>query len=50
MSHASFRSSRPDTWSIPRPHTDPSQRLMKHGPIRPMDEDRSLFWWLFTRR
>jgi hypothetical protein len=50
MSLTSFRSSRPDSWNNPRPHTDPSQRYMKYGPIRPMDEDRSLFWrFLFGR-
>jgi len=46
----SFRSSRPDRWSAPRPHTDPSQRYMKYGPIQPMDEDRGLLWRLFIRR
>lgn len=38
MSGLSFRSSRPDTWVVPRPYSDPSQRLLKHGPIRPMQE------------
>jgi hypothetical protein len=46
----SYRSSRADAWNTPRPHTDPSQRYMKYGPIQPMDDDRSLFWRLFIRR
>lgn len=50
MSATSYSSSRPDRWTVPRPHTDPSQRYMKYGPVRPMDEDRSLFWRLFVRR
>lgn len=46
----SFRSSRPDSWVVPRPHTDPNLRYLKHGPIRPMDEDRSLLSRLLFRR
>lgn len=38
MSGLSFRSSRPDSWMQPRPHSDPSTRLRKYGPIRPMEE------------
>ncbi|AKH43874.1 hypothetical protein FHS61_002719 [Altererythrobacter atlanticus] len=38
MSSFSFRSSRPDSWTMPRPHRDASLRLMTHGPIRPMEE------------
>ena len=50
MIPTSYRSSRADSWSIPRPHTDPNLRYLKYGPIRPMDEDRSLLWRLFARR
>lgn len=32
----SYRSSRPDHWTVPRPHSDASQRLQKHGPIQPL--------------
>ena len=46
----SYRSSRADEWSMPRPHTDPNLRFLKYGRIRPMDEDRSLLWRLFVRR
>jgi hypothetical protein len=38
MSGLSFRSSRPDSWVQPRPHTDASTRFLRHGPIRPMEE------------
>jgi hypothetical protein len=38
MSSLIYRSSRPDVWVQPRPHSDASQRLMKYGPIRPMEE------------
>jgi hypothetical protein len=36
----SYRGSRPDSWTMPRPHTDASLRYHKHGPIQPMDEER----------
>lgn len=38
MSSLTYRSSRPDVWVVPRPHSDPSLRRMTHGPIRPMEE------------
>ncbi len=38
MGSISFRSSRPDGWTLPRPHRDASLRYMTHGPIRPMEE------------
>ena len=38
MSSLTYRSSRPDGWVAPRPHSDPSLRYMTHGPIRPMEE------------
>lgn len=36
MSSLTFRSSRPDSWTLPRPHSDASLRYHKHGPIEPM--------------
>ena len=33
-----FRSSRPDSWSQPRPYRDATYRYMSHGPILPMEE------------
>lgn len=38
MSRLSYRSSRPDSWSHPRPYRDASLRLKAHGPIKPMEE------------
>lgn len=49
MSSLSYRSSRPDTWTMPRPYSDASQRRLKHGPIQPMDEDRGFLWKLLRR-
>ena len=49
MSSLSFRSSRPDTWTQPRPYRDPSLRYMQHGPIQPMEEPGFLTR-LFGRR
>jgi hypothetical protein len=49
MSSLTFRSSRPDSWTAPRPYTDPNMRLMKYGKIRPMDEERGFFRRLFFR-
>jgi hypothetical protein len=48
MTQLTYRSSRPDGWILPRPHSDPSLRRMKHGPIRPMHEP-GLFERLFGR-
>lgn len=48
MSGLSFRSSRPDAWVQPRPHSDASMRYQIHGPIRPMEEPgliARLFGW-----
>ncbi|WP_164931262.1 hypothetical protein [Erythrobacter sp. HKB08] len=36
MSSMSFRSSRPDRWVEPRQSMDPTQRMMRHGPVQPM--------------
>lgn len=35
-----FHSSRPDAWTLPRPHQDASARAMKHGKIHPMEPER----------
>lgn len=40
----SYRSSTPDRWTMPRPHRDASLRLMKHGPILPMQGEKKGFW------
>ena len=48
MTQLTYRSSRPDGWVMPRPHSDPGLRRMKYGPIRPMHEP-SLFDRLFGR-
>jgi hypothetical protein len=38
MSSLSFRSSRPDTWTSPRPPLDAGLRRMAHGKIQPMEQ------------
>ncbi|WP_193353881.1 hypothetical protein [Erythrobacter sp. NAP1] len=38
MSQYSFRSSKPDHWVSPRPHSDPSQRSLAYGPVQSMHE------------
>lgn len=38
MTHHSYRSSRADNWTSPRPYSDANLRLMKHGKVRPMRE------------
>ena len=38
MSSFNFRSSRPDRWTLPRPHSDASLRRLVHGPIQPMEQ------------
>lgn len=48
MSSMSFRSSKPDGWTMPRPHSDASQRFMKYGKIQPM-EDPGFLARLFGR-
>jgi hypothetical protein len=40
MSQYSFRTSRPDAWTSPRPHSDPTVRAMAYGRVRPMHEPR----------
>jgi len=49
MSSISFRSSRPDGWTVPRPYCDASLRFRKHGPIQPMTQP-SLLARLFRLR
>lgn len=36
MSSMTFRSSRPDRWTSPRPYSDATMRHMAYGPIQPM--------------
>ena len=38
MSNLTFRTSRPDAWTQPRPYSDASTRLRMHGPIQPMEQ------------
>lgn len=42
MSSFTYRSSRPDRWTMPRPYQDASLRFRTHGPIQPME--RQGFW------
>lgn len=49
MTSLNYRCSRPDSWTLPRPHSDVATRRMKYGPIQPMDEDRGFFRRLFHR-
>ena len=52
MSNLSYRSSRPDGWTMPRPYQDASLRYLRHGPIQPMEEPEGpgFFARLFSRR
>ena len=38
MSSLSFRSSKPDSWTSPRPPLDASMRRIANGKIQPMDQ------------
>ncbi len=38
MSSLTFRSSRPDNWTSPRPYSDASLRRHIHGRIQPMEK------------
>lgn len=49
MSLGSFRSSLPDPWSVPRPYSDASLRMMKHGRILPMQDKPGLLRRLLSR-
>ena len=46
MTSYTFRSSRPDNWTQPRPFTDASMRHMAYGAIQPMSQP-TLFQRLF---
>ncbi|MEE4154598.1 MAG: hypothetical protein V2I27_10605 [Erythrobacter sp.] len=49
MTAVPIHSSQPDRWSSPRPYSDASIRLLKHGRVRPMEEP-GFFERLFLRR
>ena len=36
MTSLTYRSSRPDSWTSPRPYQDANLRRMTNGPIQPM--------------
>ncbi len=38
MSSYTYRGSRPDPWSSPRAHSDPTLRALAYGKVRPMEE------------
>lgn len=44
-----FRSSKPDTWTRPRPASDPVARLRAYGPVRPMADETGILGRLFSR-
>ena len=48
MSSLQYKSSKPDPWTMPRPHQDASLRYRTHGPIQPM-ENPGFFARLFAR-
>jgi len=50
MSSATFRSSRPHSSILPRPHTDAHQRYRTYGPIQPMAKPGFFERLLFGRR
>jgi len=50
MTSARFRSSRPDSSILPRPHTDAHQRYRTYGPIQPMERQGFFERLLFGRR
>ncbi|MCX7864030.1 MAG: hypothetical protein N2423_03175 [Novosphingobium sp.] len=50
MSAASFRSSRPHSSILPRPHIDAHQRYLTYGPVQPMEKPGFLGRLLFGRR
>jgi len=49
MSKLSYRTSRPNSWAVPRPPLDPSIRLSRFGKIQPMEEP-GLLSRLFRKR
>ena len=46
----SFRGSRPDAWSQPRPYSDASTRRMTYGRVLPMEEEPGFFARLLGAR
>jgi len=50
MPSATFRSSRPHSSIMPRPHTDAHQRYQTYGPIQPMEKPGFFERLLFGRR
>lgn len=40
MARHCYRSSRPDSWNVPRQEMHPSQRIKVYGPIQPMDQGK----------
>lgn len=36
ITQATYRTSKPDHWTTPRPFSDASARLKNHGPVQPM--------------
>ena len=49
MQRPCFRSSRPDSWTVPRPQMDPCRRRVVYGPVQPMEQPRGWFMRLFGR-
>jgi hypothetical protein len=49
MSTYTIRSSRPDSWAVPRPTRDPARQFAIHGPLQPMAQP-GWFERLFARR
>jgi hypothetical protein len=46
MSQYTYRSSRADPWTSPRPYSDPCLRALTYGRVRPMHEPNWLEWLL----
>lgn len=44
MTAATFRTSRPDSWTQPRPFSDANTRRHIHGPLLPMDDTAPSLW------
>jgi len=45
-----YRSSRADSWTYPRAHSDESSRRRAHGPIQPMEQSGGFLSRLFGLR
>lgn len=50
MTIHTYRSSRPDGWVMPRPHSDPHLRRMHYGRIQPMEQPKGFFARLWNAR